>query len=55
MIVGPDGSVLAGPLVGEAGMLVAKLDLGELTLARRQFDPIGHYSRPDVFQLSVTT
>ena len=55
VIVGPDGSVLAGPLVGEAGMLVAKLDLGELTLARRQFDPIGHYARPDVFQLSVTT
>ena len=51
VIVGPDGSVLAGPLVGEAGMLVAKLDLGDLTLARRQFDPIGHYARPDVFQL----
>jgi nitrilase len=55
VIVGPDGSVLAGPLIGEAGMLVTKLDLGELTLARRQFDPIGHYARPDVFQLSVTT
>jgi nitrilase len=55
VIVGPDGSVLAGPLIGEAGMLVAKLDLGDLTLARRRFDPIGHYARPDVFQLTVTS
>ncbi|MGZ4725651.1 MAG: carbon-nitrogen hydrolase family protein [Ilumatobacteraceae bacterium] len=53
VIVGPDGSVVAGPLVGEAGMLVATLDLADLTLARREFDPVGHYARPDVFQLSV--
>ncbi|MGZ4674243.1 MAG: carbon-nitrogen hydrolase family protein [Ilumatobacteraceae bacterium] len=53
VIVGPDGSVVAGPLVGEAGMLMATLDLADLTLARREFDPVGHYTRPDVFQLSV--
>jgi nitrilase len=53
VIVGPDGTVLAGPLTGEAGMLVATLDLAELTLARRQFDSIGHYARPDVFELTV--
>ncbi|MGZ4768146.1 MAG: carbon-nitrogen hydrolase family protein [Ilumatobacteraceae bacterium] len=53
VIVGPDGSVVAGPLVGEAGMLMATLDLADLTLARREFDPVGHYARPDVFQLSV--
>ncbi len=54
VIVGPDGAVVAGPLVGQAGMLVATLDLGDLTLARREFDPVGHYARPDVFQLSVS-
>jgi nitrilase len=53
VIVGPDGTVLAGPLVGECGMLVATLDLGDLALARREFDPVGHYGRPDVFQLTV--
>jgi nitrilase len=50
-IVGPDGTVLAGPLVGEAGMLLATIDLDELTAARREFDPVGHYARADVLQL----
>jgi nitrilase len=52
-IIGPDGSVLAGPLVGEAGILTATLDLGALPAARREFDVIGHYARPDVFQLTI--
>jgi nitrilase len=52
-VVGPDGTILAGPLVKSAGMLVVTLDLSELSLARRQFDPVGHYARPDVFQLTV--
>lgn len=52
-VVGPDGAVLAGPLTEQAGMLVVTLDLDALTAARREFDPVGHYSRPDVFQLSV--
>ena len=52
-IVGPDGSVLAGPLTERAGMLVATLDLDALRTARREFDPVGHYARPDVFRLTV--
>jgi nitrilase len=52
-IVGPDGTVLAGPLTEQAGMLVVTIDLDALTSARRQFDPVGHYARPDVFELSV--
>lgn len=52
-IVGPDGTVLAGPLVGDVGVLTATLDLAELRTARREFDVVGHYARPDVFQLSV--
>jgi nitrilase len=52
-IVGPDGTVLAGPLVERSGMLVVTIDLGQLTIARRQFDPVGHYSRPDVFGLDL--
>lgn len=53
MIVGPDASVVAGPLIGQPGTLTASLDLGALVTARREFDPIGHYGRPDVFTLTV--
>jgi nitrilase len=53
VIVGPDAKVVAGPLTEQAGMLVATLDLGRLTTARREFDPVGHYARNDVFQLTV--
>ena len=53
VIVGPNGKVLAGPLSEQAGMLVTTLDLGLLTAARREFDPVGHYARDDVFQLTV--
>ena len=52
-IVGPEGDVLAGPLVGEEGILYAELDAAQARLARRQFDPVGHYARPDVFRLVV--
>ena len=52
-IVAPDGNIMAGPLVGEEGMLLADLDLSAVRRARQQFDPTGHYSRDDVFQLVV--
>ncbi|MCA1843771.1 MAG: carbon-nitrogen hydrolase family protein, partial [Actinobacteria bacterium] len=53
VIVGPDGSILAGPLTEEAGMLIATIDLGQLSAARREFDVVGSYARPDVFRLTV--
>ena len=53
VIVGPLGDVLAGPLRAEEGLLTAVIDNEELTRARYDFDVIGHYSRPDVFSLSV--
>lgn len=53
VIVGPLGDVLAGPLRTEEGLLTAAIDNEELTRARYDFDVIGHYSRPDVFSLSV--
>ena len=52
-IVGPEGDLLAGPLEGEEGIVVADLDLEAARRSRRQFDPVGHYARPDVFQLQV--
>jgi nitrilase len=53
VIVGPDGAILAGPLSEEAGMLVVTIDLGRLAAERRQFDVVGHYARPDIFELNV--
>src|SRR3954449_10942649 len=52
-IVAPDGSYLAGPLYDEEGILYAELDPSRLLAERQRFDPVGHYSRPDVLELTV--
>ncbi len=52
-ICGPDGDLLAGPLIGEEGILFADLDLRRLVSSRQQFDPVGHYARGDVLHLTV--
>ncbi|QNH77358.1 carbon-nitrogen hydrolase family protein [Pseudomonas protegens] len=53
VIVGPMGDVLAGPLVGRAGLISAEIDTADLVRARYDYDVAGHYARPDVFELSV--
>jgi nitrilase len=55
VIVGPQGNILAGPLVGEEGIIYADLDAAEAHRARHEFDVVGHYSRADVLQLHVNT
>jgi predicted amidohydrolase len=55
VIVGPDGSLIAGPVRHRAETLIADLDLGSVRSARRLLDPVGHYNRPDVFRLHVDT
>ena len=52
-VYGPDGTLLAGPLHGEAGILYAELDMSEIARHRYEFDAVGHYARPDVFRLEV--
>jgi len=42
------GEVIAGPLYGEEGTLVADCDLGDGLKAKRWFDAVGHYAREDV-------
>ena len=54
-IVGPDGNLIAGPVREQEETLVADLDVGQVLAARRFFDPVGHYHRPDVFRLYVDT
>jgi nitrilase len=52
-IVGPLGDVLAGPVFDREDLLFAEVDLDEIVQARLDFDVVGHYARPDVFQLKV--
>jgi nitrilase len=52
-IISPMGEVLAGPLFDQEGSLCADLDMGEVARSRFDFDVVGHYARPDVFQLVV--
>lgn len=52
-IVSPLGEVLAGPLYNGEGILFAELDLTEIVRGKVDFDVVGHYARPDVFQLIV--
>jgi predicted amidohydrolase len=47
-IVDPNaGDVIAGPLYGEEGMVVADCDLKRGLHAKRWFDSVGHYSREE--------
>ncbi len=52
-IVSPFGEYLAGPLFDQEGILFADLDLAEVARSKFDFDVVGHYARPDIFQLIV--
>ena len=53
-IVAPNGQLLAGPLEAEEGILYADIEFQNIIKAKRMFDVVGHYSRPDVFHFSLT-
>ncbi len=52
-IIGPNGNIIAGPLEAEEGVLYADINLQQIIKAKRMFDVVGHYSRPDVFSFNV--
>ena len=52
-IIAPDGSFLAGPVVGREEILVADLDLARIAEESMALDVTGHYSRPDLFDLRL--
>lgn len=52
-IVNPFGEVLAGPVYNEAAILTAELDLDLIAQGKYDLDVVGHYARPDIFQLTV--
>jgi hypothetical protein len=52
-IVHPSGRRLAGPLIGEEGILYAEADLTQVATLRLQRDLTGNYNRFDIFRLTL--
>jgi nitrilase len=52
-IAAPDGTWAVAPTADEERLLVADVDRDTVRRARQTFDPAGHYSRPDVFDVRV--
>lgn len=52
-IINPLGKVLAGPDFSGETILYADIDLAEVARGKFDFDVVGHYARPDIFQLHV--
>jgi nitrilase len=52
-IVGPLGEYVAGPVWEKEDIIIADLDMKQIAYSQFDFDPVGHYSRPDVFKLLV--
>ncbi len=53
VIVGPDGKLLRPALVDHEDLICAHLDTQRVRAERQNFDPHGHYGRPDVLKLVV--
>lgn len=54
-IAGPDGKWILEPVTNKEGLLIESIDFNRVLEERQNFDPVGHYSRPDVTQLTVNT
>lgn len=52
-VAGPDGRWVIPPKTDGEELFVADLDVGRVREERQNFDPVGHYSRPDVTRLVV--
>lgn len=52
-IVDPFGNFLAGPNMEGEAVLVAEIDRAQILRGKYDLDVVGHYARPDIFQLQV--
>lgn len=53
VIVDPLGEVVAGPIYGREAIIAANIDLDDAIRGKYDLDVIGHYARPDIFNLRV--
>ncbi len=54
VIINPLGKIIAGPLYNQEGRLSAEINHRDIIKGKMDFDPIGHYARPDIFQFSYS-
>ncbi len=52
-LAGPDGKWIIEPIANEEGLFISTINHQQVREERQNFDPSGHYSRPDVTQLTV--
>jgi len=52
-IVDPFGNFLAGPDMEGEAILIADIDRAQIIRGKFDLDVVGHYARPDIFQLHV--
>ena len=52
-IVDPFGTFLAGPNMEGEAILIAEIDRAQIVRGKFDLDVVGHYARPDIFQLHV--
>ena len=52
-VANPDGSWLIEPIINSEGVFCTEIHLSRIYEERQNFDPSGHYSRPDVTQLHL--
>ncbi|NNG00141.1 MAG: carbon-nitrogen hydrolase family protein [Desulfobacteraceae bacterium] len=52
-IAGPDGHWVVPPVAGEETLITAVIDHKLVRMERQNFDPAGHYARPDVIRMTV--
>lgn len=52
-IAGPDGEWMVAPVINKEGLIIETLDFNRVLEERQNFDPVGHYSRPDVTKLTI--
>jgi len=53
MIVDPLGRVIVEPVYGQETILTAEIDLRAIAEGKFDLDVVGHYARPDLFELRV--
>ena len=52
-IAGPDGEWAVKPVIDKEGLIIETINFNRIYEERQNFDPVGHYSRPDVTKLIV--